>query len=88
MRRMDRGLVVYQELVDDCRHNNWRVWYLPVEVGCRGYVGQSLCRTLQMLGQNRTREKEDHNSSRKGDRTMVTVDMDEKGGEVENIDIV
>ena len=38
----ERKKLKYQGLGDDCRDNNGRVWCLPVEVGCRGFVGQSL----------------------------------------------
>ena len=34
----------YQDLVTDCQQRGWRVWCLPVEVGCRGFVGQSMWR--------------------------------------------
>ena len=36
------------------------------------------------VGNFRTRAKEDHHSSREGGRTMVTVDMEEEWGEVED----
>ena len=46
----ERKKLKYQGLVDECRDNNWKVWCLPVQVGCSGFVGQSLWRTLRMLG--------------------------------------
>ena len=40
----------YQPLLEDCQDRGWRTWNLPVEVGCRGFVGQSLWRCLGTLG--------------------------------------
>ena len=40
----------YQELVDDCSQRGWKVWNFPVEVGCRGLVGQSMWRALMTVG--------------------------------------
>ena len=45
-----RKLCKYQELVDDCKSNGWKTWCLPVEVGCRGFAGQSLWQALRLLG--------------------------------------
>ena len=59
-------------------------------VSASGSRMQGICGTIIMenstdASDNGTREKEDHNSSREGGRT---VDTEEEGGEVENIDIV
>ena len=35
-------------------------------------------------GNNKTRAKEDHCSSREGGRTMAVMDIEEEGGEVED----
>ena len=40
----------YQGLVADCQDKGWKAWCFPVEVGCRGFVAQSLCRGLKNLG--------------------------------------
>ena len=40
----------YQELVEDCQSRSWKTWCLPVEVGARGFAGQSLWRSLRTLG--------------------------------------
>ena len=32
----------YQELVEQCQQKSWKIHYDPVEVGCRGFVEQSL----------------------------------------------
>ncbi|XP_069107314.1 uncharacterized protein [Argopecten irradians] len=32
----------YQQLVEECQHRGWKTWCLPIEVGCRGFPGQSL----------------------------------------------
>ena len=45
-----RKRLKYQELVEQCRDNNWKAWCLPVEVGCRGFPAQSVWRALGMLG--------------------------------------
>jgi hypothetical protein len=46
----ERKLSKYQQLVDDCRMNGWKSWCLPVEVGCRGFIGKSLWQALRLLG--------------------------------------
>lgn len=40
----------YQDLVIECQQNGWRTWCLPVEVGTRGFAGQSLWRAMSTLG--------------------------------------
>ncbi|XP_075893028.1 uncharacterized protein LOC142895694, partial [Nelusetta ayraudi] len=40
----------YQELVEECRGRGWRTFYEPIEVGCRGFAGRSLCKALSRLG--------------------------------------
>lgn len=34
----------YQDLVGNCLRQGWKARYLPVDVGRRGFGGQSLCR--------------------------------------------
>ena len=46
----ERKLTKYDQLVTDIQNKNWKVWYFPVEVGCRGFVAQSLWRALGFLG--------------------------------------
>lgn len=54
----ERKSTKYQELVEDCQTNGWRTWCLPIEVGCRGFAGQSLWRALRLLGiTGQTRKK-------------------------------
>ena len=36
----------YSDLCDSCREKGWSMWYYPVEVGCRGFVGPSTIRAL------------------------------------------
>ena len=40
----------YDCLVSDCHRRGWKARCLPVEVGCRGFAGQSLCRAYTSLG--------------------------------------
>ena len=40
----------YDSLVSDCHRGGWKARCLPVEVGCRGFAGQSLCRAYTALG--------------------------------------
>ena len=40
----------YQELVELCQQKSWKIHYDPVEVGCRGFAGQSLNRALAKIG--------------------------------------
>ncbi|KAL4008469.1 hypothetical protein ACER0C_002321 [Sarotherodon galilaeus] len=46
----ERKRAKYSELVEECRSNGWRARCQPIEVGCRGFAGQSLCRAYKMLG--------------------------------------
>ncbi|KAM9850143.1 tectonic-1 [Aulostomus maculatus] len=46
----ERKRAKYQELVEECRRNGWRARCEPIEVGCRGFAGQSLCRVYNVLG--------------------------------------
>jgi len=41
---------MYAELVEECRSNGWRARCKPIEVGCRVFTGQSLCRAYTRLG--------------------------------------
>jgi len=40
----------YQELVNQCTEAGWKARCEPVEVGARGFIGQSMWRCLRMLG--------------------------------------
>ncbi|KAK0144687.1 hypothetical protein N1851_016943 [Merluccius polli] len=46
----ERKRAKYEELVRECRRNSWKTRCNPIEVGCRGFAGQSLCRALRLLG--------------------------------------
>ena len=46
----ERKNLKYQELVKDCQQNGWKIWFFSVEVGCRGFVRQSMWRALRAIG--------------------------------------
>ena len=46
----ERKKTKYLELVGACRLNGWRARCDPIKVGCREFPGQSLHRTLILLG--------------------------------------
>ncbi len=46
----ERTRATYQELVEECRERGWRTFIEPIEVGCRGFAGRSLCKVLSRLG--------------------------------------
>ena len=48
----ERKRAKYQELVEECRSQGWKTYCEPLEVGCRGFAGRSLCKVLTMLGLN------------------------------------
>lgn len=48
----ERKMAKYEELVIDCRKQGWKARCIPIEVGCRGFAGQSLCKALSALGIN------------------------------------
>ncbi|XP_067296477.1 uncharacterized protein [Pseudorasbora parva] len=46
----ERKRAKYAGLSSECRYNGWKTHCEPVEVGCRGFAGHSLLRTLKLLG--------------------------------------
>lgn len=46
----ERKKAKYSELAEECRKAGWKTTIYPVEVGCRGYVGQSTTRLLRDAG--------------------------------------
>lgn len=48
----ERKMAKYEELVRDCRKQGWKARCMPIEVGCRGFAGQSLYKALSALGIN------------------------------------
>ncbi|TWW77850.1 uncharacterized protein LOC130535078 [Takifugu flavidus] len=53
----ERKRAKYQELVEECRGRGWRTFYEPIEVGCRGFAGRSLCKAFGRLGITGTAKK-------------------------------
>ena len=39
----------YQELVEQCQQKSRKIYYVPIEFGCRGFAGQSLGRALAKI---------------------------------------
>ena len=35
----EQKLKKYQSIILESQQNGWRVWNLPIEVGCRGFAG-------------------------------------------------
>jgi len=46
----ERKAEKYNELKQSCIEKGWKTWYYPIEVGCRGFVGQSTWRGLGAVG--------------------------------------
>ena len=46
----ERKKTKYEHLVIDCRMQGWKLRCMPIEVGCRGFVGQFFHRALGVLG--------------------------------------
>ena len=46
----ERKRAKYTELVEECQNNGWRARCEPIELGWRGFAGQSLCRAYNILG--------------------------------------
>lgn len=40
----------FVELVEMCQDSGWKTYNEPIVVGCRGFVGRSLCKVLNQLG--------------------------------------
>lgn len=47
---IERKRAKYEELAGECQSKGWKTRCNPIEVGCRGFIGQSLVRALKMLG--------------------------------------
>ena len=58
----ERKRLKYDELRSQCIGNGWDCLCLPIEVGCRGFVGTSVVKALTKLG---IRGKERRNIIRK-----------------------
>ncbi len=43
--------------MEECRERGWRTFYEPIEVGCGGFAGRSLCKVLSRLGVTRVAKK-------------------------------
>ena len=46
----ERKMLKYQGLTAECRERGWKTWCMAIEVGCRGFAGQSLWRCARTLG--------------------------------------
>lgn len=46
----ERKMTKYEHLVTDCRAQGWKARCMPIEVGCRGFVGRSLYKAFTALG--------------------------------------
>ena len=46
----ERKRTKYHPLVQECGQRGWKAWCLPVEIGSRGFPGQSLWKALRILG--------------------------------------
>lgn len=46
----ERKRTKYQELAEQCRGQGWTTCCEPIDIGCRGFAGRSLCRVLTKLG--------------------------------------
>ncbi|KAI7802934.1 polyprotein, partial [Triplophysa rosa] len=46
----ERKRAKYADLVEKCRTRGWRAQCVPIEVGCRGFAAQSLCKACSLLG--------------------------------------
>lgn len=46
----ERKRTKYDNLVTSCREQGWKARCMPIEVGCRGFVGHSLHKALSTLG--------------------------------------
>ena len=57
-----RKLKKYQELVEQCKYSKWQTACYPIEVGCRGFTGRSLCRILNQVGMIDDKKEKGHQS--------------------------
>ena len=53
----ERKKARYEDLRAECEDNGWSCVLLPVEVGCRGFVGRSTTKFLSLLGVSGRKKK-------------------------------
>ena len=46
----ERKRTKYDELKASCEEAQWKAWCMPIEVGCRGFIGKSIWTTCKLLG--------------------------------------
>lgn len=62
--QMDRMVEAFEQkrrkydegLVSDCHKQGWRARCMPVKVRCRGFAGQSICRSYTTIWNHRWEE--------------------------------
>ena len=52
----ERKLARYSDQRVDCERRGWRSWCYTVEVGCRGFIGQSVMKLLRDIGVSRVNQ--------------------------------
>ena len=45
----ERKTLKYADMMEECREKGWRVSLFPVEIGCRGFPGQSVWKLMTSL---------------------------------------
>ena len=66
----ERKRAKYQDQVEECRGRVWRTFYEPIEVGCRGFAGRSLCKVLGRLGLTGAAKKKANKSASEAARWL------------------
>ena len=46
----ERKTLKYADVMEECREKGWRVSLFPVEIGCRGFLAQSVLKLMTALG--------------------------------------
>lgn len=70
----ERKLAKYQPLVDACKEKGWRTWCFAVEVGCRGFVAQSMWRMFGRLGVvGQTRKRTIHRIGKEAEAASLWI---------------
>ena len=57
----ERKKLKYDELVELCKNNGWKAKCAPIDVGSRGFVAMSLCKTLSDIGLTGSKKRKEIN---------------------------
>ena len=70
----ERKRIKYDELRGECEERGYKVYSLPIEIGCRGFVCKSVWTMCKVVGLQRTDEHDEskeHDEHKEHDESNV-----------------